>query len=167
VIDYAAYGSNMNRGQMLLRAGGETEAVATGTALLRDWQIEFRRGVLTVVPQPGAMVPLALWCISELARKALDRYEGAPWLYAPRMLPGSSLTPLSGSMPDACLIYEMTVDGANTIDRADAPGATYYETCVQGYADFGLNDWLWALEAARERSLQTHPPIAERLKVLV
>lgn len=165
MIDYAAYGSNMNRRQMLARTRSETKAI--GTALLRDWQIEFRRGVLTVVPQSGAMVPLAIWCISEQARKALDRYEGAPWLYAPRILPGSSLTPLSGNMPNACLIYEMTADGAKTIDRADAPGATYYETCVQGYADFGLNDWLWALEAVRERSLQTHLPIAERVKVMV
>jgi hypothetical protein len=153
VIDYAAYGSNMNRRQMLLRAGGETEAVATGTALLRDWQIEFRRGVLTVVPQPGAMVPLALWSISELARKALDRYEGAPWLYAPRMLPGSSLDRLSGERPDEFLIYEMTADGVNTIDRADAPGATYFETCVQGYYDFGLEGCRYLLDAARERAL--------------
>lgn len=151
MIAYAAYGSNMNRRQMLARTHNEAKPI--GTALLCDWQLAFRRGVLTVVPMPGVMVPLALWRISDAARKALDHYEGAPWLYAPRMLPGSALNILSGEVPDEVLIYEMTADGANTIDRADAPGAAYYDTCVQGYADFGLQDWLHVLDAARERAL--------------
>jgi hypothetical protein len=153
MIAYAAYGSNMNRRQMLARTGGETEAIAIGSTLLRDWQLEFRRGVLTVVPQTGAMVPLALWRISDAARKALDHYEGAPWLYTPRMLPGCKLDILSGEVPEEVLIYEMTADGGNTIDRADAPGATYYDSCAQGYADFGLQDWRHLLDAARERAL--------------
>lgn len=154
MITYAAYGSNMNRQQMLARTGGETEAISIGTALLRNWQLEFRRGVLTVVLKPGAMVPLALWQISEPAKKALDRYEGAPWLYAPRMLPGSNLDRLNGERPDEFLIYEMTADGQNTIDRADVPGATYFETCMQGYFDFGLEGCRHLLDAARERALK-------------
>jgi hypothetical protein len=153
MIAYAAYGSNMNRRQMLARTGGEAEVTAIGTALLRDWQLEFRRGVLTVVSQPGAVVPLALWRISEQARKALDHYEGAPWLYAPRLLSGSNIDLLSGELPDEFLIYEMTTDGLNTIDRADAPGANYFFACVQGYADFGLETWRHLLDAARGRSL--------------
>lgn len=148
---YAAYGSNMNRRQMQERTRNEAEPI--GTAMLRDWQLEFRRGVLTVVPQPSAMVPLALWRISDAARKALDRYEGAPWLYVPRMLPGSDLKLLTGKLPEEFLIYEMTADGMSTIDRADVPGATYYDICAQGYADFGLQAWLHALDAARERAL--------------
>lgn len=152
MIAYAAYGSNMNRRQMLARTGGETETIAIGTALLRDWQLEFRRGVLTVVPRPGAMVPLALWRISEPARRALDRYEGAPWLYAPRMLPGSSLDRVDGERPDEFLIYEMTANGVNTIDRPHAPGVTYFETCMQGYFDFGLEACRHLLDAARERA---------------
>lgn len=151
MITYAAYGSNMNRHQMLARTGNEAEPI--GTALLCDWQLEFRRGVLTVVPKAGAMVPLALWRISDKARKALDHYEGAPWLYFPRMLPGSDLKLLTGKLPEEFLIYEMTADGVSAIDRADAPGATYYDTCTQGYADFGLQAWLHVLDAARERAL--------------
>lgn len=151
MIAYAAYGSNMNRRQMLARTGNEAEPI--GTTLLRDWQLEFRRGVLTVVPKAGAMVPLALWRISDAARQTLDHYEGAPWLYAPRMLPGSDLDILNGEVPSECLIYEMTSAGANTIDRPDAPGATYYDTCVEGYADFNLQNWRHLLEAARERAL--------------
>lgn len=152
MIAYATYGSNMNRRQLLARTRNEADPI--GTALLRDWQLEFRRGVLTVVPQAGAVVPLALWRISDAARKALDHYEGAPWLYAPRMLPGSGLEILSGEVPDEVLIYEMTVDGANTIDRADVPGVAYYDTCAQGYADFGLQAWRYLLDAARERVLK-------------
>ncbi len=151
MITYAAYGSNMNRRQMLARTGNEAEPI--GTALLQDWQLEFRRGVLTVMPKSGAMVPLALWRITEQARQVLDRYEGAPWLYAPRMLPGSDLKLTTGELPEKFLIYEMTADGMNTIDRADVPGATYYDTCAQGYADFGLQAWLHVLDAARERAL--------------
>lgn len=149
---YAAYGSNMNRRQMLARTHNEADPI--GSALLRDWQLEFRRGVLSVVPKAGAMVPVALWRISDAARKALDHYEGAPWLYVPRMLPGSDLKRLTGELPEEFLIYEMTADGVNTIDRADAPGATYYDTCTQGYVDFGLQDWLHLLEAAHERALK-------------
>jgi hypothetical protein len=141
----------MNRRQMLERTRNEAEPI--GTALLRDWQLEFRRGVLTVVPKAGAMVPLALWRISDAARKALDHYEGAPWLYAPRMLPGSGLKPLSDGLPEEFLIYEMTAEGMNTIDRPDPPGATYFETCMQGYFDFGLEGCRHLLDAARERAL--------------
>ncbi len=151
MITYAAYGSNMNRRQMLARTKNEADPI--GTALLRDWQLEFRRGVLTVVPKAGAMVPLALWRISDAARRALDQYEGAPWLYAPRMLPGSALKLPTGELPEEFLIYEMTADGMNTIDRPDPPGATYFETCMQGYYDFGLEGCRHLLDAARERAL--------------
>ncbi len=150
-ITYAAYGSNMNRCQMLARTKGEAEAI--GTALLRDWQLEFRRGVLTVERQPGAVVPLALWLISDSAKKALDRYEGAPWLYAPQTFQGTVLDVLSGERPENFLIYEMTADGINTLDRPHFPNVTYFDICRQGYDDSGLSEWLSMLEAARERSL--------------
>lgn len=152
MITYAAYGSNMNRQQMLARTKGDAEAI--GTALLRDWQLAFRRGVLTIIPQFGGTVPLALWRIGTQARNALDHYEGAPWLYAQLIFQGVSLAPTRDDVPDEFLIYVMTADGTNTIDRMDVPSATYYETCKQGYADFGLQEWQWVLEAARERALE-------------
>jgi len=147
---YAAYGSNMNRAQMLDRTRGEAEPIGSG--LLQDWQLAFRRGVLTIEPMAGACVPLAFWRISPGARLALDRYEGAPFLYAPQQRGAAEVIRLDGMLPDEFLIYEMTAEGVNLIDRPDCPGTAYYDTCAQGYADFGLEEWLWVLEAARERS---------------
>jgi hypothetical protein len=147
---YAAYGSNMNRAQMLNRTRGEAEPIGSG--LLQDWQPAFRRGVLTIEPMAGACVPLALWRISEGARRALDRYEGAPYLYAPRQFSAAEVVWLEGTLPDDFLIYEMTAEGVNLIDCPDCPGTAYYETCAWGYADFELENWRWVLEAARERS---------------
>jgi hypothetical protein len=147
---YAAYGSNMNRAQMLARTRGEAEPIGSG--LLQGWQPAFRRGVLTVEPLAGASVPLAFWRISPGARLALDRYEGAPYLYAPRQRGAAEVVLLEGVLPDDFLIYEMTAEGVHLIDRPNCPGTAYFETCAQGYVDFGLKDWLWVLEAARERS---------------
>jgi len=155
LIAYAAYGSNMNRQQMLDRTNHEAEPI--GTALLRDWQLAFRWGVLTVVPRPGGVVPLVLWQISDAARQELDYYEGAPRVYAPRMLPVSALELLTeisaDKQADEYLIYEMTATGRNAVSRAGAPSTAYYDTCVQGYLDFGLQEWSDMLMAARERSL--------------
>lgn len=150
-IDYAAYGSNMNRTQMLARTQGEAKSLGSG--LLQGWQPAFRRGVLTIEPMAGACVPLAFWRISPGARQALDRYEGAPFLYAPQQRHGSEVIPQAGRVPDNFLIYEMTAEGINLIDRPDYPGTAYFDTCAQGYRDAGLEAWLWVLEAARERSV--------------
>jgi hypothetical protein len=148
---YAAYGSNMNRAQMLDRTRGEAEPIGSG--LLQGWQLAFRRGVLTIEPMASAQVPLAFWRISPDARRALDRYEGAPFLYASRLFSAAEVVRLEGTLPDDFLIYEMTAEGINLIDRPDFPGTAYFATCAQGYADFGLENWRWVLEAARERSL--------------
>lgn len=91
----------------------------------------------------------------DYASEAIERrdWEAAPWLYAPRMLPGSDLKLLSGELPDEFLIYEMTADGMSTIDRPHPPGATYFDTCTRGYFDFGLEGCRYLLDAARERAL--------------
>ena len=99
---YAAYGSNMNRAQMLNRTRGEAEPIGSG--LLQGWQLAFRRGVLTIEPMAGACVPLAFWRINEGARRALDRYEGAPYLYAPRQFSAAEVVRLEGTLPDNLLI---------------------------------------------------------------
>ena len=91
----------------------------------------------------------------DYASEAIERrdWEAAPWLYAPRMLPGSDLKLLSGELPEEFLIYEMTADGMSTIDRPHPLGATYFDTCTRGYFDFGLEGCRYLLDAARERAL--------------
>ena len=74
---YIAYGSNLNIEQMAERC---PTARVVGTTVLDDYQLVFQR-VATIVPRPGAKVPVAIWEIDEECEEALDIYEGYPHLY--------------------------------------------------------------------------------------
>ena len=74
---YIAYGSNLNIEQMADRC---PTARVVGTTVLDDYQLVFQR-VATIVPHPGAKVPVAIWEIDEECEEALDIYEGYPHLY--------------------------------------------------------------------------------------
>ena len=74
---YIAYGSNLNIEQMADRC---PTARVVGTTVLDDYQLVFQR-VATIVPHPGAKVPVAIWEIDEECEEALDTYEGYPHLY--------------------------------------------------------------------------------------
>ena len=74
---YIAYGSNLHQQQMKYRC---PDAEVIGTAMLQDYELEFR-GVATIVPKKGASVPILLWKISPQDEENLDRYEGFPFLY--------------------------------------------------------------------------------------
>ena len=74
---YIAYGSNLNIEQMAERC---PTARVVGTTVLVDYQLVFRR-VATIVPRPGAKVPVAIWEIDEECEEALDIYEGYSRLY--------------------------------------------------------------------------------------
>ena len=71
---YVAYGSNTYAPQMNRRC---PEARLVGTGFLKDYELEFR-GAATVVPKPGAQVPVVLWEITELNEIRLDVCEGVP-----------------------------------------------------------------------------------------
>ncbi len=74
---YIAYGSNLNLKQMERRC---PDAEILGTAMLKDYELEFR-SVATVVPKKGSAVPVLIWKISPQDEKNLDRYEGFPLMY--------------------------------------------------------------------------------------
>ena len=74
---YIAYGSNLNLEQMADRC---PTARVVGATVLDDYQLVFQR-VATIVPRPGAKVPVAIWEIDEECEEALDIYEGYPHLY--------------------------------------------------------------------------------------
>ncbi len=74
---YIAYGSNLNLKQMERRC---PDAEILGTAMLKDYELEFR-SVATVVPKKGSAVPVLIWKISQQDEKNLDSYEGFPLLY--------------------------------------------------------------------------------------
>jgi len=71
---YFAYGSNMHRAGMAVPC---PEAKPMGAARLPDYRFRInRRGVATVVPEPGATVHGILWSVNDDCLRALDRFEG-------------------------------------------------------------------------------------------
>ena len=79
---YIAYGSNLNVQQMRWRCPG---ARIIGTAELQDYRLLFKGSktgsYLTVEPEKGCTVPVAVWEVTEQDELALDRYEGYPSFY--------------------------------------------------------------------------------------
>lgn len=79
---YVAYGSNLNLPQMASRCPGSR---IVGRSELKDYKLIFKGGnggsVATVEPSKGSSVPVLIWEISKEDEKALDRYEGFPFLY--------------------------------------------------------------------------------------
>ena len=128
---YVAYGSNLNRRQMAFRC---PDARPVATALIKDHRLVFRgnargTGVATVEPESGCKVPVGIWTISPRDEKALDRYEGFPWLYDKKTI----TMDLEGVKIEA-MIYIMT-EG----HQVAAPSGGYVSTIAEGYRDFGFD----------------------------
>ena len=75
---YFAYGSNLNLGQMAVRC---PQAGVVCKAVLKGYELAFRRGVLTILPKEDGRVDGLLWRVNARDEQALDRYEGYPHLY--------------------------------------------------------------------------------------
>ncbi len=139
---YLAYGSNLNKYQMNFRC---PDSVPAGSCILHNWELVFRRGVLTIEPSPGSFVPLGIWKISEDDEKSLDRYEGYPHLYYKHMFPillhgYKDMEAFKAGKEDVteqvgeAMAYIMT-DG----HKISEPSFAYLRTVQQGYKDFGFD----------------------------
>lgn len=78
---YAAYGSNMDPGQMLERC---PHSPAAGTGWVRGWRLTFggeqlgwEGALATIAPDPAGEVFVALYDITRLDERTLDAWEGA------------------------------------------------------------------------------------------
>lgn len=78
---YAAYGSNLDPLQMLLRA---PHSPARGTGWLQGWRLTFggeslgwEGALATLVEEPGSQVFVALYDLSPADEAALDEWEGS------------------------------------------------------------------------------------------
>lgn len=78
---YAAYGSNLDPLQMLLRA---PHSPARGTGWLVGWRLTFggedlgwEGALATVVEDPGSQVYVGLYDLTEADEDALDEWEGS------------------------------------------------------------------------------------------
>lgn len=85
--------------------------------------------VATVVPKPGACVPVLVWKLRPSDERALDLYEGYPHLYRKENL---SVT-MDGGERDI-MAYVMTGEREYGV-----PARSYYETIARGYADAGFD----------------------------
>lgn len=133
---YLCYGSNMNLEQMAYRC---PQSKVVGTAMLKDYELEFR-GVATIVPKKGAEVPVLIWEIGQFDEVALDRYEGFPSLYGKELFN----VEVNGEIMD-CMAYTM-----NSGSIAP-PSASYYDVIKSGYTANGLD--LSYLITALEKSI--------------
>ena len=96
-------------------------------ASLPDWRLTFR-GVADIEPAVDRIVHGALWRLLDADVCALDRYEGAPSLYARRIVEVET-----ENGPLEAMTYVMTAD-----DYLGLPSAWYFERIAQGYRDWGL-----------------------------
>lgn len=126
-IYYAAYGSNLNKKQMMVRCSG---AECVGVSTLEDYRLKFAL-YLTVEPSKGYSVPLGIWRITESDRRSLDRYEGYPGYYRREVV-----TLKVNGVLRKCIIYIMN----RLEDRMGVPPTgEYYKRCSVGYKEFGLD----------------------------
>src|SRR6188472_1180738 len=79
---YAAYGSNMDPGQMALRA---PHSPLRGTGWLDGWRLTFggeqmgwEGALATVVEEQGHQVFVGLYDLAPVDEDSLDRWEGVP-----------------------------------------------------------------------------------------
>ena len=127
---YAAYGSNLNVEQMGRRCPGAT-IVEEGA--LTDYKLVFRgphdAAVANVEPQRGGRVPVLLWEISDRDLKALDQYEGWPWLYFRQ-----AVRVETAGGPVQAMAYIM-----NERHPLGRPSAGYYAAIRDGYLAAGFD----------------------------
>ena len=128
---YFAYGANLHLDNMRSRC---PDAVAIQPFHLEDHRLAFS-GVATILPEQASRVPGALWAISEADERALDQFEGWPYLYRKETIRQDGIE---------FMVYVMN----STI--AGEPSKPYLDTIAAGYQDWGLA--LEDLDTAVERT---------------
>ncbi len=121
---YFAYGSNLNRHDMLVRC---PQASPGTSARLDGWRLTFR-GVADIEPAEGRMVYGALWWLTPQCVSSLDRYEGAPSLYRQLLVEVET-----DAGPLEAMTYVMTSGG-----YLGLPSEWYFERIEAGYRDWSL-----------------------------
>jgi gamma-glutamylcyclotransferase len=145
-----AYGSNMNRAQMLSRVGNILEE---HNAHLPNFELRFNKKVrggtagANVQPSPGKTVYGVLYKIDESTFRSLDRYEGVPEHYrrieiqvTPDDAPAATTdSPVTGStaaavkQPVPAQVYI-----ASKIEKGLRPSAQYLKAILDGAGEHSL-----------------------------
>ena len=127
-----AYGSYMNRAQMLSRAGNILEE---HNASLPNYEVRFNKKVrggtagANIQPAQGKTVHGVLYKVEENALRSLDRYEGVPEHYRRIEV---QVTP-EGGQPVPAQIYI-----ASKLEKGLRPSAAYLQAMLDGAGEHNL-----------------------------
>lgn len=127
-----AYGSNMNRAQMLSRVGNIVEE---HTAQLPNYELRFNKKVrggtagANIQPASGKNVHGVLYKIEESAMRSLDRYEGVPEHY--RRIEVQVTSEGGGTVPAQIYI-------ASRVEKGLRPSAHYLRAILDGAGEHSL-----------------------------
>jgi cation transport regulator ChaC len=127
-----AYGSNMNRAQMLSRTG---KILEEHNASLPNYEVRFNKKVrggtagANIQPSSGKTVHGVLYKIEESAFRSLDRYEGVPDHYRRIEV---QVTP-EGGQPVPAQIYI-----AQKVEKGLRPSPSYLQAMLDGAGEHNL-----------------------------
>lgn len=131
---YAAYGSNLALRQMAYRC---PMADPVGLGLLRNARLVFSP-YLGIVEDDQASVPVGIYRLTAADIAALDRYEGLGRSYDRYLV-----TVEFNGVAVRCYTY------VKRNNDPQAPTDRYYETCLEGFAD-------WQIDTRRLRHAREH-----------
>ena len=133
---YVAYGSNLNVRQMRMRC---PTARIIGTAVIPDYRLMFKGSktgsYLTIEPEEGCSVPVAVWEVTPMDEKALDRYEGYPTFYYKKEME----LPITGCRTGRVRQRKVFVYIMHEERELGIPSSLYVSVCAEGYCDFGFD----------------------------
>lgn len=133
---YIAYGSNLNVRQMMMRC---PSARIIGTSEVEDYRLLFKGSMtgsyLTIEPEKGRKVPVAVWSITDKDELALDRYEGFPSFYYKKEL----VLPIKGIKTGKVRHRKVFVYIMHEERKFGVPSYYYMRTCAEGYRYFGFD----------------------------
>lgn len=133
---YIAYGSNLNIRQMRERCPG---ARIIGTSEIEGYRLMFKGSMtgsyLTIEPEDGQSVPVAVWEVTPADELALDRYEGFPGFYYKKEL----ALPVKGIKTGKVRRRTVFVYIMHEERPFRVPCHGYMMTCAEGYHNFGFD----------------------------
>jgi len=127
-----AYGSNMNRAQMLARTG---KILEEHNASLPNYEVRFNKKVrggtagANIQPASGKTVHGVLYKVEEGSMRSLDRYEGVPDHYRRIEV---QVTP-EGGQPVPAQIYI-----AQKVEKGLRPSSQYLQAMLDGAGEHNL-----------------------------
>ncbi len=132
---YAAYGSNLNIGQMKYRC---PTANVYGKGKLKGYQLLFKgaenKAYLTIEAKTASEVPVVIWSIQAKDERSLDRYEGYPNFYYKEDIE----VELDTGETITAMVYIMT-DKIKDRINLNLPSNSYLVAVKEGYKEFAFN----------------------------